>query len=118
MSDNQHHGSCHCGAVKFDVKLDLDKPALTCNCSICQRSGTMLAFVPAADFELKTGADHLTDYQFGKKKIHHLFCQTCGIKSFARGERDGHPVIAVNVRCLEDVDLAVVPTRMVNGRGI
>ncbi len=119
MSETKtYQGGCHCGAVRYQVTAELEG-AVTCNCSICQRSGTMLAFVPATQFELLQGADALVSYQFGKKKIDHLFCKTCGIKSFARGQKpDGTPVAAVNVRCLDDIDLAAVPTKHYNGRAL
>lgn len=101
-------GSCHCGAVRFTAKADLRR-AITCNCSMCRRAGTILAFLPAADFHLETSEDALTDYQFNKKVIHHLFCKTCGIKAFGRGkEPDGRDMVAVNVRCLDGVDLDAV----------
>lgn len=119
MAQTTHHGGCHCGAVRFHVDLDLDQPAVTCNCSICSRSGTILSFAPAAQFTLDRGEDHLTDYQFNKRVIHHLFCKTCGIKTFGRGTMpDGKEMVAVNVRCLDDVDLGAVPTRQVNGKAL
>jgi hypothetical protein len=111
-------GGCHCGAVRYRVKTKLES-AMTCNCSICSKSGTMLTFVPEAQFELLDGQDALRDYQFGKKRIHHLFCSRCGIKSFARGVApDGNRVVAVNVRCLDGVDLEAVPTRPFDGRSL
>jgi len=95
-------GGCHCGAVRYSVEIDRGASALSCNCSMCGRAGTLLAFVPAARFHLERGEDATTDYQFHRRHIHHLFCRTCGIKSFARGlGRDGQPTIAVNVRCLD-----------------
>lgn len=101
-----YSGGCHCGKVRYDVKLDLQKPAIACNCSMCGRSGTLLMFVPADQFTLRSGEDVLTDYQFNHLVIHHLFCRVCGIKSFARGVApDGSPTAAVNVRCIDDVDL-------------
>ncbi|MBX5480458.1 MAG: GFA family protein [Myxococcaceae bacterium] len=103
-SNNVHHGSCHCGAVRYRVEIDLSKPVIQCNCSICSRSGTLLAFVPESAFVLEKGEDNLTDYQFGKKVIHHLFCKTCGVRSFARGSGPNGPTVAINTRCLEDVD--------------
>ena len=100
-----HTGSCHCGKVRYQVELDLSQPVIACNCSICQRSGSLLAFVPAAKFELLSGESDLKDYQFNKHAIHHMFCSNCGIKSFARGQMpDGSPMAAINVRCLEDVE--------------
>jgi hypothetical protein len=119
MAQTTHHGGCHCGAVRFHVDLDLAQPAVTCNCSICARSGTMLSFAPAAQLVIDQGEDNLTDYQFNKKVIHHLFCKTCGIKPFGRGTMpDGKEMVAINVRCLDDIDLAQVPTRQVNGKAL
>jgi hypothetical protein len=109
-------GGCHCGAVRYQVTAKLDG-ALVCNCSICSKTGTMLTFVPPAQFTLLAGADALTDYGFGKRSIHHLFCSRCGVRSFARGAMpDGTPVVAVNVRCLDGVDLDAVPLRRFDGR--
>jgi len=112
-----HTGSCHCGAVRYRVTIDLTKPVISCNCSMCGRSGTLLSFVPATQFELLSGEDALRDYLFNKHAIHHLFCTTCGIKSFARGlARDGTPTVAVNVRCLEEVDLDALNVQKSDGR--
>ena len=100
-------GGCHCGKVRYEVKLDLAKPVISCNCSMCGRAGTLLTFVPADQFKLLSGEDVLTNYQFNKHVIHHAFCRVCGIKSFARGvARDGSATVAINTRCLDDIDLA------------
>jgi hypothetical protein len=111
-------GGCHCGAVRYRVSAKLDG-VVTCNCSICSKTGTMLTFVPAAAFQLERGADALTDYQFGRKNIHHLFCKHCGIRSFARGT---HPstgeMVALNVRCLDGVDLAALPVKQFDGKSL
>lgn len=119
MSQKTYTGSCHCGAVKYHVDLDLEKPVITCNCSMCQRAGTMLAFVPASEFTLEQGEESLTDYLFNEKKIHHLFCKVCGTKPFARGQMaDGSPTVAVNVRCLEGVDVSKLPTHHYDGKSV
>lgn len=66
----------------------------------------LLAFVPSEQFRLLSGEDNLTDYQFNKKIIHHLFCSTCGVQSFSRGAgKDGKEMVGINVRCLDDVDV-------------
>jgi hypothetical protein len=84
---------------------------------MCGRSGTMLTFVPAETFKLEKGEDSLKDYQFNNKVIHHLFCTNCGVKPFARGKGPGGAeMVAINVRCLEGVDLQKVPTNFVDGR--
>lgn len=112
-----HTGSCHCGKVRFEVTLDLAEPAITCNCSMCGRSGTALRFVPANQFKLLSGAEVLTDYRFNTKSINHQFCSVCGIKPFACGTAPGGvETRAINVRCLDDVDVTNVPTKHVDGK--
>lgn len=117
MSQDTHQGGCHCGKVRYEVTLDLEQPVVACNCSMCGRSGTLLAFVPATQFRLLSGESALTDYQFNKRSIHHLFCSTCGIKPFARGQTpDGTPMAAINVRCLDDVELGALTVQEVDGK--
>lgn len=100
----QHHGRCHCGAVQLDVDIELEN-LMTCNCSMCGKSGAIMAFVPITKVSNVVGEDKLTDYQFGKQKIHHSFCSVCGIRPFARGAgHDGAEWAMVNVRCLDGVD--------------
>src|SRR4051794_16362280 len=97
MSEAQAYtGSCHCGKVRYAATVDLSQPVISCNCSMCGRTGSLLAFVPASAFTLQSGEDSLTDYLFNKHAIHHLFCKVCGIKSFARGQKpDGTQMVAV-----------------------
>ncbi|MEK2647061.1 GFA family protein [Bdellovibrio sp. BCCA] len=114
----KHQGSCHCGAVKFEVDADL-KEGITCNCSICNRKGTILAFVPDSAFRLISGGDSLTDYQFGKKSIHHTFCKVCGVTAFASGKMPtGEPIKAINLRCVEDLALDEIKTQFYDGKSI
>jgi len=113
----QYTGGCHCGEVRYRVALDLSTPATACNCSICSRTGTLLTFVPSDAFTLERGEDVLTDYQFNHKVIHHLFCSRCGVRSFARGKMpDGTPMVAINARCLDDVDPEQLQVRRFDGK--
>lgn len=97
-------GSCHCGKVKFQAQGDF-KNVISCNCSICLKKGTLLAFLPESNFKLE-GSEYLKDYQFGKKRLHHQFCSVCGISVFGSGVAPkGEKTIAINVRCFDDVDL-------------
>jgi len=98
-----YHGSCHCGAVSFEVDADLSK-LVQCTCSICVKKGGLFVRLPDAQFRLLSGEGDLTLYQFNTKTAKHLFCKHCGVHSF------GHPRTApsaylVNVRCLDDFDL-------------
>lgn len=108
-----YQGSCHCGAVAYEVETDLAE-VIECNCSHCHKKGFALNFVDKEKFTLKKGAEHLTEYQFNKKAIRHLFCKTCGVQSFAEGV--AFPKMAINVRCLEDVDLTSLTLKPFNGK--
>jgi hypothetical protein len=109
-------GGCQCGKVRYEVKVDLGAPVIACNCSMCGRAGTLLTFVPADQFTLLSGEDALTDYQFNRHVIHHLFCKVCGIKSFARGAGKGGPTVAINARCLDGVALEQLTIKPFDGR--
>jgi hypothetical protein len=114
----KYHGGCHCGQVRYEVETTLE-PVISCNCSICQKRGALLTFVPPARFTLLSGEDGLTDYQFNKKVVHHLFCSHCGVGSFARGTApDGSEMIAVNVRCLDDVDTGALSPMSFDGKSL
>jgi hypothetical protein len=116
MSVKDYAGSCQCGAVSFEAKADLDR-TVTCNCSRCGRLGSILTFVPEADFTLKSGGDSLTEYLFNKHAIHHQFCKVCGVQSFSRGTRpDGAAMVALNARCLDGVDPDSLTPHKVDGK--
>ncbi|MCO5063734.1 MAG: GFA family protein [Rhizobiaceae bacterium] len=116
MAIQTYKGSCQCGAVRYEVEADLDN-TISCNCSRCGRLGSILTFAPTDAFRLISGEDDLTDYQFNKHVIHHLFCSTCGIESFARGKgRDGSDMIAINARWLEGVEPDNLDPKKVDGR--
>jgi hypothetical protein len=112
-------GGCHCGAVRYEADIDFSQGTLKCNCSICQKARAWLVAVGGNDFRLLRGADALSEYQFGPKRIHHLFCKHCGIKSFGRAETPNGPFVAVFVSCLDnvpDAELASLPVTYVDGR--
>jgi hypothetical protein len=118
MALKTHQGSCHCGAVRYDVEIDPDAEALSCNCSICGRTGGLLQFVPESAFTLLQGEDSLSVYNFNKRVIDHLFCKTCGVRPFARGKGPKGPMVAINVRCLEGVDVFAIKAKQFDGRSV
>ncbi|GAA0635995.1 GFA family protein [Brevundimonas lenta] len=110
-----HQGSCHCGAVAYEVDTDLDG-VIECNCSHCYRKGFMLAFVPPDNFR-QTAYGAQNAYTFNSHKIRHQFCEACGVQTFARGETpDGSQMVAVNVRTLTDVEPWSLTPKRVDGR--
>ena len=103
MVRTRYEGGCHCGRVRFVVHADLSA-ATVCNCSICTKKGFIHLIVQPNDFELLSGRDELTAYEFNTKTAKHHFCRTCGMHPFYVPRSDPDKV-DVNVRCLDNVDL-------------
>jgi hypothetical protein len=97
-------GSCHCGAVAFEVELENGLEDLRrCNCSLCRRKGAIMASVPLDRLKVVKGADSLTVYQWNTRTAKHYFCKTCGI--YTHHQRRSNPTLfGFNVACLEGVD--------------
>ena len=111
-----YQGSCHCGKVAFEVEGELTG-AMECNCSICSRKGVLMWFVSRDQLRLLTPDDALETYTFNKHVIKHRFCKTCGIHPCGEGvDPKGNQKAAVNIRCLENIDLAAVPVQHFDGR--
>jgi hypothetical protein len=118
MAAQSYAGSCHCGAVAYTVEVDTDQ-ALKCNCTICSKLGAVWAFAPKAKFKLAKGEGGQGDYLFNKKKLHHRFCTTCGIESYAEGTGpDGSPTVGINLRCVEGIDVDKLSPRAWDGRSM
>src|SRR5690348_13181056 len=99
-----YQGSCHCGNISFTVDGEL-KGAMACNCSICSRKGSLLWPVPRDRFHLSK-SENLGTYTFNKHRVQHHFCRTCGMNPYAEAnDPKGNPIVAINIRCLEDIDL-------------
>jgi hypothetical protein len=114
----KYQGSCHCGQVAFEVEGDLTG-VMSCNCSMCQRKGTLMWFVPRAALTLLTAPENMATYTFNKHVIQHRFCPTCGIHPFGEGVApDGAAMAAVNVRCLEGIELDQLSVKHFNGRDL
>jgi len=100
MEKITHHGGCHCGAVRFEVRVPSRVTVQRCNCSVCAKTAFLHLIVPGADFRLTAGADRLGTYTFNTGVAKHTFCTVCGVKSFyvPRSNPDGY---SVNLRCLD-----------------
>jgi hypothetical protein len=112
MNGKPINGACHCGTVRFTVKLPegLEKPR-RCNCSYCRMRGAVVVSAMLSDIEITSGADALTLYQFNTKQAEHYFCSVCGIYTHHR-RRSNPNHFGVNVACLEGVspfDFECVP---------
>ena len=114
-----YHGSCHCGAVRFEADIDLAQSSYRCNCSICRRTRFWAAVVQSEGFRLLAGEGDLVEYLFNTRKNQHFFCKHCGVRAFGVGnETPVGKMVGVNLTCLDDVsdeELAQVPITYVDG---
>lgn len=109
-------GSCQCGRVRYEVEGTVDS-ALACNCSMCARRASLLWFAPRDQLRLLSDEKDLATYMFNKHVIKHRYCANCGIHAFGEGEAPGGAkMAAVNLRTLEDFDVASVPVKHYDGR--
>lgn len=108
-------GGCHCGRVKFEVKVPPNVTASLCNCSICSKSGFVHVIVGRSDMTLLKGESDLQEYKFNTRTAKHLFCGHCGVKSFyvPRSHPDG---FSVNLNCLDSGSGIEVEIRPFDGR--
>jgi hypothetical protein len=113
-----YFGGCHCGAVKYQVKIESRQPLpelQSCNCSLCKMTAYIHWIVPQSRFTLLTDAGELNEYQFNTGVARHLFCKHCGVKSFyiPRSNPDG---VSVNARCLQSDDWLSWPSSDFDGQ--
>jgi hypothetical protein len=97
-------GSCHCGAVVFEVELENGFEKLRrCNCSLCSRKGAIMASVPVERLRIVQGQEKLSLYQWNTKQAKHYFCSVCGI--YTHHQRRSVPTeFGFNVACIEGVN--------------
>ncbi|ARP85359.1 GFA family protein [Bordetella genomosp. 9] len=114
----KYEGSCHCGRVRFEVEGDIAS-AMSCNCSMCQRKAALMWFVPRSAMRLLTPEQDLGTYTFNKHVIKHRFCPNCGIHPYGEGAQpSGEAMAAINLRCIDGLDLASIPVKHFDGRSI
>lgn len=111
----KHSGSCHCGSLAFEAEGEIES-GMECNCSHCSRKGYLLWFIPREQFALTSDDSTLSTYTFNKHEIKHHFCANCGCAPFGFGSMQGKAMAAINLRCLEDIDLDSIQRQKVDGR--
>ena len=117
MSATSLKGSCHCGAVQFEVRTELE-PAVRCNCSLCHRKGALMCPLFAGEnLTILAGQDSLTLYQFNTRVAKHYFCKHCGIYPFHQTRKDATRW-RVNLGCLEGVDAYALEASVADGASL
>lgn len=121
MALQTYHGSCHCGAVRYEADIDFDAGTGRCNCSICTKLRKWGTVIKPENFRLLAGEDNLSSYQFATKSGHYRFCRTCGLHPFSDAyiEQLGGAIVSINIACLDDVPpetLINAPLNWADGR--
>jgi hypothetical protein len=118
MTTKTHKGSCHCGAVKFEVELEEGKPGSRCNCSICTKTNVFSALGKPSSMSLLAGEENLAVYEWGAKISKRYFCKTCGVACFGKGHlaEVGGDYVSVNLNCLDDLDPSTLEAVHWDGR--
>ena len=121
MAMKTHRGGCHCGKVRFEAEFDVAAGSIKCNCSICTKARLWSIRVKPEDFRLLTPESELTDYQFNSNSVHHLFCKTCGVRSFEWADipQAGGKFYSVMATCVDELDfgqLLAAPIKLCDGR--
>ena len=101
-------GSCHCGAVRWQLEGTPDG-ATACNCTVCRRYGVLWAYdYEGEGIQVSGRTNH---YRRGDSIEFH-FCPTCGCVAFWRARHPGEHGrrrIAVNLRLAEPDEVAQIP---------
>jgi hypothetical protein len=114
----KYAGGCHCGAIRFEVELDLGAGGTMCNCTVCTKLGWVAALVNPAAFTLRSGADDLASYEWGGKVSQRKFCKHCGVHPFGVGHLEvlGGDFVSINLNTLDEFDRSAVAIRYWDGR--
>ncbi len=112
------HGSCHCGKIAFSLDEEMPGEAMECNCSICRRKGYLHHFTTSDRLTLETAREEIQVYRFNKHVIRHQFCRTCGCAPFNEGVGPKGPMVSVNLRCVEGIDLDALTIRQFDGASL
>lgn len=117
MHTEKHTGSCHCGAVRFEVRTPL-APATRCNCSLCRRKGALMSpAFPVDHLHIVAGTDALSVYQFNTRVARHFFCKLCGVYPFHQTRKDPK-AWRVNLGCLDGVDAYALENVIADGASL
>jgi hypothetical protein len=111
-------GSCHCGALKFEVEADPTSGASRCNCSVCTKLGALGAIVKPSAFKLLTPEGELGVYEWGAKISKRYFCKACGTHCFGRGHlaEVGGDFVSFSYNTIDDFEISQLAVVHWDGR--
>lgn len=112
-------GSCQCGKVAYSLDEDPPTQGMECNCSICRKKGYIHHFTTPDKFTLQGSREEIQVYTFNRHNIRHQFCKSCGCAPFAEGTGpDGQPMVEINLRCADGIDLSALKITPFDGASL
>lgn len=79
---HQHHGACHCGALRWTLASTLapeELPARACQCGFCLRHGALTTSDPGGTLRFECADPALLlRYRFATRSAEFLVCARCG----------------------------------------
>jgi hypothetical protein len=121
MTLKTYHGSCHCGAIRYEADIDLDQGTGKCNCTYCLKTRAWTTFVKPDAFRILSGEQDAVAYHKHDQAPVKFHCPICGVHTHSRGDADymGGPFVGIFVTTLDDAtpaELAAAPVRYSDGR--
>ncbi len=99
-----HHGSCHCGAVQFELS-ESPEALVDCNCSICRRLSALWGHVPISSVQIAAAPDATIAYVQGDKMLAMHSCKNCGCSTHWESLVEDGEHMAVNFRMCDPAEL-------------
>ncbi|MBU8896057.1 GFA family protein [Corallococcus sp. H22C18031201] len=117
-NEKTYTGTCLCGAVRFEARMDLSRGASQCNCTYCTKFGVTSVGLKPDAFRLVAGAEHLGEFRKEGSLNSRSFCKHCGVQCFGAGyvEELGGAFVSVNINCIDEVDVGQLTIGYWDGR--
>ena len=106
-------GSCHCGAVRFQVEAEITE-LTSCDCSLCVKKNAVMAKVHESALNITVGEEHLSLYRWNTGVVLYYVSGSSGIYTFHR-KRAAPDHFGINVFCLDGFDPSTIPVRATEG---
>lgn len=107
----EHHGSCHCGAIRLTL-YETPSEVAECNCSICRRSAGLWHYGAPETMSIE-GAG--VSYQQGDRALDLWHCPTCGCITHWTPTDADYPRVGVNLRMFDPALWNDLPRRFIDG---
>jgi len=107
--------SCHCGAIRIEL-AELPTKVTECNCSLCRRLGTRVAYYSRDQVKIICEPGATTGYIQGDRTLANHHCNVCGCTTHWENIRPDLPDrIGVNTRLIDPAEMEGIKVRKFDG---